>query len=154
MKTLSMIILFISIFQAHANAGMLECQAEDSNYSISFVFKTKMTILDQPIIQGNLFAQVNDNPSEFKKNYVSFYNNTKQLFTITRKQDHRLGRELLFGAMIDLSQNVDGVYYGAAILKSNEELELPTNDQVLSSLVKNLNDPNGSGTISCEIKDL
>lgn len=147
-------LVFLVSFQSSVVlADVLECQPEDSNYSIAFFIETEDNFL-QPntMLYGDLYASVNDDPGDVSHNNVLVKNTSKYLKTIARGQDELTGAETLFAMVIDISTDDEGLYYGLAYLKSNIETKLPNDYEILTDLEANLNNPNNSGQVSCQIK--
>jgi hypothetical protein len=145
--------LLSSIYSSVAFADVLECQPEDSNYSIAFNFETDKDMLKpNTLFSGDLFASVNDDPGDVSHSNVLFKNTSKYLKTVARGKDELTGAETLFATIIDISFDDEGLYYGLAYLKSNIETDLPNDYEVLADLEANLQNPNSSGWVSCEIK--
>ena len=141
-----------SIISSKALADVLECQPEDLGYSIRFYFETEGDLLTpNTIFTGNLYASVNDDPGDVSHPLVYLENTSKLLKTVARGTDELTGAETLFAAVIDISQDDQGLYYGIAYLKSNIESTLPTDDDLLARLEADLNNPRNSGIVSCWI---
>ena len=146
-------LVFLVSFQSSVVlADVLECQPEDSNYSINFYYETESDLLTpNTLFAGSLYASVNDDPGDVAHSRVYLKNTSKLLKTVARGTDELTGAETLFAAVIDISENNKGLYYGIAYLKSNIETKLPNDNRILADLEANLKDPNSSGMVSCTI---
>ncbi len=153
MKLISLTFTILLLQSSLAFGSVLECQPEDSNYSISFYIKSAENILESEVFLGDLYASVNDDPGDVLHDGIKVYNDSQLLYTLARGESEITGAETLFAAVIDLSKSDDGLFYGIAYLKSNIESQLPSDSEVLDHLKANLNSSDSSGIVSCEIKE-
>ncbi len=151
MKFVSIFILIGLNLSSNSYADIMKCEHTDSNYAIDFTLQSKQNILEiNSPVEVNLKAySLYDNPGELKNNkaIMNTMNNNLQIVVYGVGENPNV--TTVFAAVIDLASYVDGYYSGAALLKSDEESEIPSEKDLINYLYKNIN--NGSGTVVCQI---
>jgi hypothetical protein len=151
MKNFSILLLISLLTTTQTYADVLECQPADTNYSVTIFIETNNRIMGTPVFLGDIYASVNDDPGDVLHNNITIYNNSQYLYTTARGEDELTGAQTLFAVVIDVANSNGHYYYGAAILRSNIDSDLPSDSEALSYLIENLHSSNGSGLVECHI---